>query len=192
MVWCVVLVVRRKSLRLPCLLLLAATIFSFLNIIITLVNPASSVGGRVFSVFSSLYAASDFFASWSSVLLFVTILAFLKNRENAIRTPQAPHRGKRSRALDVIHASLAILLLAITVAITALLVEYSRLLEAANTARQPSNLISVVFFKERVLAIVSEVLYVLTVIDIIVSSLWLSRLVRREGIRDQVQSPIKF
>lgn len=185
MVLCGVLVVSRKCVRSPCLLLLAVTVFSFIDITITLVNPASSVGGRIFSVFLSLRTASNFFANWSALLLFVTIVLFLKNRENAIRTSHRPQQGKGSRVLDVIHVSLAILLLVITTAITALQVEYNSLLVASNSARQPSKLLSVVY-NERILDIWNEVLYVFTLVDVIVSCLWLNKLVRREGVRDQV------
>lgn len=94
--------------RSPYGFLLAAIILSFLvhidNIVFIVITDWSRL-------IIALGGMSLLFNNWATLLLFLTLVAFLWDRENAIRVMTGGSAGRRNPAVIALHAVLAVLIL---------------------------------------------------------------------------------
>jgi hypothetical protein len=133
---------------------------------------------------SSLEAAAELFANLQFVFLYLTIVAILWDRENAINVASGWNAGKRWPVMIAIHGTLAVLLLAFGTTAVAL---YAALYVKASehiTGKQIDHYLLMEYY----MSYVVQAVLTLTAFAAGVATILLHKAARKAGIRDQVQT----
>ena len=129
-VWCFVALVLARGHRSPYAFLFPALIFSVLgnadNIALEIIFNMPSWYTFPTQLQPALEAIALFFTNWAILLLFLSLVALLWNREAALHIATDGKAGRRNHAFTAIYAILAVLLFALGTAAPAIYVDALR------------------------------------------------------------------
>lgn len=173
-----VVILRYKAPLKPLVVLLSTIAVQMVAAIASFVIPFSA-GGELTPSLVPVYAVVTLFSSWGYVLLYISLVVFLRHLEISLLRSTDTSTQRQRHAYAGVHIILALLLLAIGTANSALTIR------TIASRLSISELRSIGTIQSR-LDIVIQVVSMLMAIDVIASSIALSRLARIKGWNNRV------
>ena len=193
--WCFVALISARGHRSPYAFLFPTIIFAFIanadNIAYIVVDNLPPYYDLPVYLFPALDAVYDLFYNWSTLLLFLALVAVLWNRESAIRVATEGKAGRRIPALIAVHAVLVVIMLVLGTAGPAVFVDALAKYETSYSASAEEDFQQQlkVYYK---LNYAFNTFVVLTGVDIALSTFLLWSACRAAHITDKVNQPLSL